>query len=161
MWPIDATRTGMWQMGLQPQLFQVLDAYAHPAYSRSLLLPVDSDAERRTAAILLDELAYWHRLGTRLGLRKPLETFDLPDGQIAPPPDFLVEGPGSVTVAVETMGALHDPGYVARKRQTHARMRQIPGVVDLIEHDPTDKQTDRFRRDLTAVLGSTTAHHRR
>ena len=137
--------------------FEVLDAYAHPAYSRSLLLPVDSDAERRTAALLLDTIAGWHRRhGTRLRLVKPLETFELPDGPIAPPPDFLVELPGSVEVVVETMGALDDPGYVDRKRQTHALMRQIPGVIDLIEHEPTAAGTKRFRRDLQRLMPTTT-----
>ena len=75
--------------------FRVLDAYAHPAYSRSLLLPVDSDSERVTAGVLLDQLAWWQRrCGLHVQLHKPWATITLPDGDIAPPPDFLLTAPG-------------------------------------------------------------------
>jgi hypothetical protein len=133
--------------------FEVLDTYAHPAYSRSLLLPVDSDAERNTAALLLDQLAYWRRsFGTPVTLHKPFGTFDLDDGDIAPPPDFLLELPGSAIVAVETMGAVHDPIYVSRKPQTQALMRRIPRIVELFEHEPHAHADDRLRRRLTRLV---------
>jgi hypothetical protein len=133
--------------------FKVLDAYAHPAYSRSLLLPVDSDAERRTAAVVLDQLAWWQRrYGLRALLHKPWETIDLPGDGVAPPPDFVVSVPGRAAVVVETMGSLDDE-YLERKRRTHELMRRIPGVVDVLEHDPTDPgDTHRLRRALNATV---------
>lgn len=50
------------------------------------------------------------------------------------------------------MGAMDDPAYVARKRHTHTQMSQIPGVVDLIEHEPTATGTEQFRRDLARSM---------
>ena len=134
--------------------FRALDAYAHPVYSRSLLLPVDSDSERITAAVLLDQLAWWqHRCGLRVRLHKPWATFTLPDGDVAPPPDFLLTSPGHVTVAVETMGALDDPDYVVRKQRSHDLMRRIPGVADIVEHDPTlIGNVTQLRRALNARI---------
>jgi hypothetical protein len=123
--------------GDDPQTpFQVLDAYAHPVYSRSLLLPVDSDAERRTAAVLLDRLVWWQRRGLRVLLIKPLETVDLPAGGVAPPPDFVLVTPSAAMVVIETVGALDDQLYIERKRRTHTLTRSIPGVIDVVEHDP-------------------------
>ena len=134
--------------------FRVLDAYAHPAYSRSLLLPVDSDSERVTAGVLLDQLAWWQRRrGVHVQLHKPWATITLPDSDIAPPPDFLLTAPGHPAVAVETMGAPDDPDYTARKRRTHELMRRIPGVTDVVEHDPTgSSHLTRLRRALNAWI---------
>ena len=134
--------------------FRALDAYAHPVYSRSLLLPVDSDSERITATVLLDQLAWWqHRCGLHVQLHKPWATFTLPDGDAAPPPDFLLTSPGHVTLAVETMGAPDDPDYVVRKQRSHDLMRRIPGVADIVEHDPTlIGNVTQLRRALNAHI---------
>jgi hypothetical protein len=54
---------------------------------------------------------------------------------------------------VETMGSLDDAQYLERKRRTHELMRRIPGVVDVLEHDPTDPgDTRRLRRALNATV---------
>jgi hypothetical protein len=134
--------------------FQVLDGYAHPAYSRSLLLPVDSGAERATATVLLDQLVWWQRhCGLHVRLHKPWATITLPDGSVAPPPDFLLTADDHVTVAVETMGAPDDPDYLARKAHTHQLMRRIPDVIDIVEHDPTELgNVTRLRRRLNTTF---------
>lgn len=165
--PIRAKVPGRWTSGFYWVIaslgahgdtgFRVVDAYAHPAYSRSLMLPVDSIAERRTAVILLEELAgSEHR--TELTLREPLGTFDLPDRLIAPPPDFLIEQRTSgAKIAIEAMGALDDISYTHRKHRTHALMRRIPGVTEIVEHDVGGTGDTQFRRQLRSAIAHLTA----
>lgn len=133
--------------------YVVVNAYAHPCLSKSVLLPVDSALERETAELLLAQMTYWSRedgLNVKVQLEKPLFPETLPDGT-ACHPDFILWLPNRQRILVETMGMTNDPEYLASKARTHPRMRQLPGVVALVEHHPDDGD-DKLKRVLTAIV---------
>lgn len=136
--------------------YVVVNAYAHPCLSKSVLLPVDSALERETAELLLAQMTYWQRekakggLGVKVQLEKPLFPEQLPDGT-ACHPDFILWLPDRQRILVETMGMTNDPEYLASKERTHPRMRQLPGVVALVEHHPGEDPA-KFQRMLTAAV---------
>ncbi|UJJ56769.1 DUF790 family protein [Rhodanobacter thiooxydans] len=136
--------------------YVVVNAYAHPCLSKSVLLPVDSALERETAELLLAQMTYWERekakggFGVKVQLEKPLFPEQLPDGTVCHP-DFVLWLPNRQRILVETMGMTNDPEYIASKARTHPRMRQLPGVVALVEHHPGDDAA-KLQRMLTAIV---------
>ncbi|UJJ60431.1 hypothetical protein [Rhodanobacter denitrificans] len=133
--------------------YVVVNAYAHPCLSKSVLLPVDSALERDTAELLLAQMAYWARekgLGVKVQLEKPLFPELLEDGTVCHP-DFILWLPDRKRILVETMGMTNDPDYLASKARTHPRMRQLPGVIALVEHHPGDDPA-KLQRMLTAIV---------
>lgn len=140
-------------LGQRPgeSVFRVLDAYIHPVFSKAILLPVDSDAERDTARILIEQIAFWHqaeRIGMTVHLRKPLFEELTPSGDSCRP-DFILELPNNTRILVETMKG--DPAYLAAKVALHSRMRALRNVVALVEHMPGIGD-DAFRRALTHLV---------
>jgi hypothetical protein len=125
--------------------FRAVSAYAHPVLNRRLLLPVDSDLERRTAALLLDQVAAdrFHLL------EKPLFDEATASGQWCRP-DFVLHDHTGRRVLVETMGRPDEREYLAAKAITHARMRALPGVLELIEHHPDRDPSSRLIDRLSA-----------
>ncbi|WNL48331.1 hypothetical protein RKE25_22630 (plasmid) [Dyella sp. BiH032] len=133
--------------------FSLVNAYAHPCLSKSVLLAVDSGLERETAEILLSQLTYWVKPDTfnvEVQLQKPLFPEVLPDGTSCHP-DFVLWLPRGKRIIVETMGLDKDPDYLASKAITHPRMKSLPGVVGLVEHHPND-DPNQLRRLLTAAV---------
>jgi hypothetical protein len=122
------------------------DGRLHPAtaglmslFSRGLLLPVASSAERSLALVLLAQIRYWaEKRDTRVVLRKPLAvdtasfSLDLPDG-------------GCVLVDL-----VPSPGPASRV--AHARMKDAPGVRALFGFTPGVDAPDALRRQLTAAV---------
>jgi len=133
--------------------FRVLQAYVHPVHSKSLLFPVDSNLERLTARILLDQLSYWSKpntLNALVTLIKPVFDLQSADGTWCRP-DFILEFDNGRQIVVETMGR-DDPVYLADKERMQAFMRGIPGTVDLVTYRPGIDDEAEFRRTLTTLV---------
>jgi len=135
--------------------FDVIDAYAHPAYRSDLPIPVDSAAERAMLDILLDQLRFWRRYpktDASVSLTKPLFDLDSPLGPCRPDAVLAMAGPRGrpLQLIVECMGS-EDLDYLASKQVTHPRMLQLPDVVGLVQFHPDLAEAD-FRRTLTRSL---------
>lgn len=119
--------------------FEALRAYVHPVFRSSLLVPVDSDLERRTLEILLAQQKWLASLKrAQSDIEKPLSDIaDDADGT-GTRPDFLWRVRGGRTVVVETMGYA-DVEYLERKARTHAVMARIGCVVEHGHGESADK----------------------
>lgn len=117
-------------VGLNPEnhCYEPLRSYVHPVASSSLLIPVDSNLERRTLDVLMDLQSWLHAdKGIDVVIEKPLA--DTPTGHDSPSvrPDFLLQLNGK-TVVVETMG-YDNAEYLASKQRTHPLMERIGPVI--------------------------------
>ncbi|MCF7221604.1 DUF1173 domain-containing protein [Marilutibacter chinensis] len=132
------------------------EAYLHPCYSKAFPVPVDSDLERRTLRLALEQVVYWQSKGVGVHVVKPVLD-ELTEDEAACRPDFELRLPGGPRFLIETMG-YEDDDYMQCKVGTHARMRRLPGVAGLFEHWAGSEEAegrDRLRRLLTvAVLGA-------
>lgn len=144
---------------------RVREAFAQHAFDKDRPLPLDSNYERRTLALLLEVMEYVKKKGITVTLRKPL--FDsevtLADGEMGHcRADFELEvrAPGGSAATpgrllIETMGA-DSQEYLDQKAATHAIMRRRGA---LIEHEvrndgQQDARDDQFkRRAIGRVLG--------
>lgn len=125
------------------QSYTFVKAYAHPVFSKSLPIPVDSDLERKTLDEIFHTLKRLELQDKRHGgllVRKPLLDLQTPAGETCRP-DFEVIRPDGARLLIECMGR-DDPDYEASKAITHPRMRSLPNVVDLVAYAPgTDHPT--------------------
>jgi hypothetical protein len=120
------------------QRFEPLRAYVHPVASSSLLIPVDSNLERRTLSVLMDLQSWLHAdKAIDVLIEKPLA--DMPTGHDTPPvrPDFLLRVKGKAVV-VETMG-YDNAEYLASKQRTHPLMERIGPIVQHRSGEHADK----------------------
>lgn len=135
------------------QDWRALRAYAHPLHSSALLIPVDSNLERKTLKLLI-KLQEWllDKKSVRIIIEKPLA--DMPTGSRSPAvrPDFLLRV-GMKTVVVETMG-YDDPEYLASKARTHPLMERIGSIV---EHRSGQEDNEFFSSAAKAVFAATRA----
>lgn len=162
------TRPPYWVLGLVAELpgspgrCGLLQAYAHPVHSKAILVPVDSDYERKTLALLLRQQRYWLGRGVESEIEKPLHAIPVRvDGEKTRcQPDFLLRRRTVAgidrTVVVETMG-YDDPEYRERKTRTHQRMAQLGEVIEhrlyATEHGRTEAEIDQWlRKVLTAIM---------
>lgn len=118
--------------------YGALRAYIHPVHSSQLLIPVDSNLERRTMNLLKGLQSWLHRdKHLDVLVEKPLA--DMPTGRDTQPirPDFLVKVNQKVVV-VETMG-YDDAEYLAKKSRTHPLMERIGKVVQHRSGEDADR----------------------
>ena len=121
---------------LQPGRYVLRQAYLHPVFSQSLLVPVDSDAERQTLELLLTVQKTLYGEGIAIAITKPLHDLMTEAGEPYRP-DFVLYPyrrgalmqPGHCLV-VETMG-FADADYRDRKARTHQRMQELGEVMAL------------------------------
>ncbi|MGH8159356.1 MAG: hypothetical protein ACREPQ_14645 [Rhodanobacter sp.] len=125
-------------------------AFVTPIYRGNMLLPVDSDLERRTLAILLRQQSWLNlQKNLKVTITKPLS--DIPVSHAAAKavrPDFLVTLPGRGTVVVETMGYSTEE-YLERKARLHPAMESIGKVV---AHGHGDTSDHDFRSALASAI---------
>ena len=106
--------------------FEALQAFVHPVMSTSLLVPVDSNLERHTLAILMARQRYQFA-HTPFRIIKPLTDLLVGNPPELVRPDFILEYEAH-KVVVETMGYL-DQDYLQRKQRTHAIMAKLGKVI--------------------------------
>ncbi len=123
----------------------VLKAYLHPCAGPGNLMPVDSNLERQTLAVLR-RFQTWigEREATRITIEKPVFNLALPTAVLETEgepclPDFIVrtaEGAPDepLGMIVETMG-YSVPAYRERKQRTHELMSQALHGAPVIAHD--------------------------
>lgn len=115
----------------------VYRAYMHPIEDLDGWFLVDSDLERRTLDILRKSQWVMAKVGKPYAIIKPLLDVAPTEGDMRPVrPDFIV-AQGSSRLVVETMG-YQSEDYLARKTETHKRMKKLKDVRKLIEHVPPD-----------------------
>ncbi|MGH9242749.1 MAG: hypothetical protein ACRD29_00170 [Acidimicrobiales bacterium] len=131
--------------------FVAVQACAHPALSRRVLLPVTSAAERDTAELLLRQITYWakpaSRLAVNVDLEKPVVDEQIPAGPARP--DFALWLPNSQRLIVQTVTAERTRSDCQQHRR---QLHQLPGVAAVVEHHPDRDEPHRFARKLTALL---------
>ncbi|GBR36696.1 hypothetical protein [Gluconobacter kondonii] len=143
----------------------ILRAYAHPVYSTTRLMPVDSNYERITLTVIVDALS---RLTDHENYHVIKPVFDADKAPADAPgpviPDFIVtrkrdEDAGKLRRAgtrllVETMG-YNDPMYRERKNLMHELMKIAFRVQEVVTHDFTlnEDRDDIFVRNLLEALG--------
>lgn len=155
-------RQGPWWVILQAAQvvgttrFSVVDAYAHPAFSTALPVPVDSQAERQLLEVVLGQLVFWKRYprtNAFVTAIKPVHDIVTEHGPCRP--DLLLSFQDSQhrrhALVLECMG-LDDAQYRARKERTHLAMRSLPDVHGLFEFHPDAVPLEDLRRQLTAAL---------
>jgi hypothetical protein len=155
-------RAGPWWVILQAAQvvgttrFSVVDAYAHPAFSTALPVPVDSQAERQLLEVVLGQLVFWTRYARTnafVTAIKPVHDIVTEHGPCRP--DLLLSFQDSQhrrhALVLECMG-LDDAQYQARKQRTHLAMRSLPDVHGLFEFHPDAIPLEDLRRQLTAAL---------
>lgn len=160
--------TGPWWVILQAaqvvgtSRFSVIDAYAHPAFSRALPVPVDSGAERQLLEVVLGQISFWKRYpktNAFVTLVKPVHDIATDHGPCRP--DLLLSFQDTQrrrhALVLECMG-LDDPEYQDRKLRTHAAMRSLPDVHGLFEFHPGAVPIENLRRQLTAALFAGARH---
>ncbi|WP_017326097.1 hypothetical protein [Synechococcus sp. PCC 7336] len=141
---------------LAPGQYVLRQAYTHPVYSTSLLVPVDSDAERQTLALLLELQRLVCRQGIPLTVTKPLHDFASSEGEPYRP-DFVLyrdrlDRKGQHNIVVETMG-FDNSAYLARKDRTHPRMAELGEVIPLDWSQPlTPRRKRAFQQALTQAI---------
>lgn len=136
--------------------------------SRTWLLPVDSNYERRTVRQPLSVRRWvFEEEGTEPTIEKPVFDMAAPSAAAAAEqadahepviPDFLIRGGTGCGAVVETMG-FHLPAYRARKARLHPVMSRACGGAPVVEHDfcrPADWSQDErdriFRRECRFAL---------
>ena len=128
----------------QGEAAAVGDVYLHPVLSRALLLPVDTDAERGAAELLLQQIRYWNdRRSTPITLSKPL----MPDGNGARP-DFLLSRRDGDSFAVEVMPI--DPDFEVRDLK-RAVARDVARSFEHVVEIGAGEDRDLVRKRLTAA----------
>jgi len=133
--------------------FVPVSAVAKPCLNKSVLLPVDSPRERRTAEMLLAQITYWAReaaLGIQAQIEKPLHDEIAPDGT-ACRPDYVIWLPNGRRVLLEAVSEDKSMEYLKLKVRQHPAMRTLPNVVTLLAASPQDDAKILARR-LTAVV---------
>lgn len=134
--------------------YNLVEAYAHPIYSKSILAPVDSQYERDTMTMLLDQVRYWASPRSKIHLKatlvKPL--LDEGRGQGACRPDFFLVLPNGKRVVVECMGRDGDPAYLQSKKRTHPRMLALDNVMEVVEYWPKRDDDREWRLHLTGLV---------
>lgn len=126
-----------------------LRAFTQPIFSEDLLIPVDSDFERKTLKILLD-----CQKTKKFSICKPVRDIAVDSNQLGENtrgrkalltvtkttirPDFILSYDDGRMVVVETMG-YENTDYLDRKKRTHSDMRQIGEIV---EHRPDSDSDD-------------------
>ena len=121
---------------IQPGRYVIRKAYLHPVFSQSMLVPVDSDAERRTLHLLLAVQKRLFGEGMAIAIVKPLHDL-IAEGGDPYRPDFVLypyrRGAGmqlGYCLVVETMG-FADADYRQRKSRAHQRMQELGEVIAL------------------------------
>jgi hypothetical protein len=155
-----ATATGpYWVLGqiAQPHgqtSFSVVNACFFPCLSRSVLLPVETNAQRQTAEVLLSQMTYWAKtdsLNVQVHLHKPLfdEAIDSVAGS---QPDFVLWLPRGDRLMIMTV----EPGESVQARdareECQRRLRILPQVAAVIEHHVDDPIRMEFARLLTRLV---------
>lgn len=127
-------------------LYEILHGYLHPAFSKTILMPVDSGLERSVAESLIRLMSYWAwKLNLKATLVKPL--FDMRnDGGDWVRPDFELQLASGKRIVIEVMGS-DDDDYLERKAEM---MRGLSGQSDVIEVFTWDADTDPF--DIGPVM---------
>lgn len=117
---------------------EVKRAYAHPVFSRSLWIPVDSNKERDALEKIIDSVSYVSRTYQQnIEFEKPLAGLDGFSMEVRP--DFILSL-GDRKLLIETMGS-DDPEYREQKKRTHAEMANV-GEVFQDERAGDDKAAD-------------------
>lgn len=136
--------------------FAVVDAYAHPAFSTALPIPVDSHAERELLEVVLGQVVFWKRYpktSSFVTVVKPVHDIATEHGPCRP--DLLLSFQDAQhrrhALVLECMG-LEDEAYQERKARTHTAMRSLPDVHGLFEFHPGAVPLEDLRRQLTAAL---------
>jgi len=137
-----------------------LEAYAHPCWSATDLLPVDSTHERRCADILVSFQSWMAGKGLTVEITKPLYDrsgyyLGREEADIVVKPDFeakvlAADSRFIRSIVVEVMG-FTDRDYTARKARLKDMLAQRPGYyLEHLAHDGvTQAEGDwRFRKDL-------------
>lgn len=135
--------------------FTPIRAFTQPVFSENLLVPVESDYERKTLKILLDcqiekKFSITKPVADRLvspNLRNKKPISGEPAEIMQPMnirPDFILCYDQGKTVVVETMG-YQTIEYIERKKRTHPYMRVLG---EIIEHRPDVDSDEMFRKLL-------------
>lgn len=117
-------------------LYEILHGYLHPQFSKTILMPVDSDLERRVANSLMGLISYWSwKRELSAILKKPLFDEVVAGGSWFRP-DYSLILPNGRRLIVEVMGT-DDPEYLERKKelkQTLGGQSDVGGVFSWGEH---------------------------
>lgn len=117
-------------------LYEILHGYLHPQFSKTILMPVDSDLERRVANSLMGLISYWSwKRELNVSLKKPVFDEVFTGGEWFRP-DFSLILPNGRRLIVEVMGT-DDPEYLERKKAMTNTLRSQPdigGVFSWGEH---------------------------
>jgi len=137
-----------------------LKAYAHPCWSATDILPVDSSHERRSLDRLVGFQGWMAEQGYVVELTKPLHDRsryflgrEEPDQLVKPDFEGKVFASGNRflrTFVVETMG-LDNPTYRARKQRLKEILTRKPGrYLEHLAHDGIAQEDgdQQFRKDL-------------
>jgi hypothetical protein len=158
----DAAQTGPWWVILQAAQqpldghFDLVDAYAHPAFSMALPIPVDSDAQRALIQVVLSQICFWRRYpktSTRVSVLKPVTDIQTPHGYCRP--DLLLSYQDAEhrrhALAIECMDRQDSRG-LSHKLHTHPAIRSLPDVHGVFEYHPDALPLPALQRSLTSAL---------
>ena len=141
----------------KPGYYQPMNGYAIPVYSKALLMPVESNYERRVLKKLIEIVRALHNKNVFVAVEKPLFDVEVTvDGEIVQcRPDFLLET-NKRKVVIEVMGS-HEDDYLSRKARTHPVMEKLGTLLtfDAQEAERTkqwDAKLDKLVKQIYAVL---------
>lgn len=140
---------------VNPGKYTLRETYAHPVYSKTMLIPVDSNYERRTLKILINlQKLIFESYNILIKIEKPLHNVKTIDNENCRPDFVLYEDVfaeiSGKNVIIETMG-FNDREYLDRKDRTHQHMKKLGELIEHIGWAQTPKKEQEF---IEKVIGA-------
>lgn len=129
-----------------PGRYVPYNAFGIPVLCRYLLIPVESNYERKVLEKLNESLSTWEDEGVKVTIEKPL--FDVKVGDTSVRPDFILSSK-SKRVILEVQGS-DNPEYLERKHRTHNAMRNLGELVSFDAYQA--KKRNQWNSDISKMV---------
>jgi hypothetical protein len=141
----------------RPGSFVMMNGFAIPVYANYLLVPVESNYERRVLQKLLQLIQVFRKKDVTLIVEKPLFDIAVKGSSVIDScrPDFLLKTKEK-TIVLEVMGS-EEEAYQERKLRTHSIMERLGPLLifNAVEADKSnqwDEKLDELCRKIYRVM---------